>query len=204
MDYSQPEPPRGTYDFIVNPNSPQPKPGKASSLTQNPFFKTLGLIIGGALLVMVVIILISNLFLKDKTNLADPVGLVQDQTELIRLNDQITKIKTQDVRNASITTQLSMTTQRQEWLDFLKKHKRKVPPAELKLKKSAAVDQQLKLALETSTFDSTLSQVIREQLEEYSRSLADAHDRAISNSEKAMINKHYDQTQLLLKQWPSS
>lgn len=155
------------------------------------------------MLLMVAVVVISNVFLADKTNIDDLVSLAQHQTEIIRLSgDKDTPATTQGVKNASITTELTVTTQSQEVLKFLGLHGRKVPLAELKLKADPAVDQQLKLAQETSTFDSTFAKVMRDELTEYSQAIITAHDNALGNTEKAMLSKHYGQTQLLLKQWP--
>lgn len=149
-------------------------------------------------------VVLANVFLADKTNVNDLVTVAQYQTEIIRLSDEKdTFVTAQSVKNAAITTTLAINTQKQENIEFLRLHNRKLPPAEAKLKKDPATDKQLTLAKETSTYDSTYTKVMREILAQYSRALTTARENSISNTENAMLSKHYDQTQTLLKQWPA-
>jgi hypothetical protein len=196
-------PPPNNYDFIMNPGKP-PKTSKGiSSVTNNKFFMMILLIVGGTVTLMIVVATMLNLFFGDKTNLTDIVAITQSEQEIIRVSTKGKQANDQVIKNAAMSTQLTLETHKKEWLAFLAKYGEEVDDKRLAAKKDLATDARLKNATLTSTFDSAFTLIMRSQVESYGASLQDAHSRATSKTQRAMLAKQYQQVELLLKQWPS-
>ncbi len=194
------------YRFIMEPPK-KPKPpvnNKLGSVSNNPFLMRIIFIVGGAVVTMIILAIFFNTFFATKTNTTDIVDIVETQQEIIRVADQGTRASSGDVKNAAVSTKLSLITEQQGWLTFLQKHGRKVAPKELSLKASSTTDKQLTNAIATSTFDSTFTQIMRNELTAYAAALKDAYTNSTSTSEKNMLSSNYGQVQLLLKQWPTA
>ena len=179
-----------------------PKKPKPTGLANNPFLMKLILIAGGAVAVLIICAIVVNMLFAPKTNIADIVTITQTEQEIVRVAAQGSSGTDASTRDAAITTQLTVTTQQQIWLNFLAKHKKKVPLKELSLKKNVTTDAQLTQAKATSTFDGTYKTLMRNQLEAYNILLKDASDNAGEAQEKATLLAHYNQVQLLLQQLP--
>ena len=204
-EQSFPAPPSGNYDFIMNP-SKQPKPGKSGglgSIGNNKFIMMIIFIVGAAVVLMIVVAVVINIFFGNKTNLVDLVTIAQTEQELIRVSAKGKQANDQVIKNASMSTFLVLETQKKEWLAFLIKYGEEVDDKRLNAKKDLTTDRKLTNAAQTSTFDSTYSLLMRSQLEAYGASLQEAHSHATSKTERALLSKHYQQVELLLKQWPS-
>jgi hypothetical protein len=200
----QPAPGGNPYDFIMSPTKP-PKKGVfgGSGGGHSEFFFKLALIGGGAIVLMAAIAIGVNLFFGGKTNVEDLVQITEMQQEIIRiaaLNDQATD---QTVLNAAVSTKLSVTTQQQSLLAYLKKHKRIVKSKELSLKQDTTTDKQLREAVASSTFDIVFTQDMRNQLTTYASALKTSYKNSTSTSGKQLLSAEYNQVQLLLAQWPA-
>lgn len=203
MNPDQFAPPPNNYDFIMSPGKP-PKPKKGiSSVTSNKFFMIILLIVGGTVTLMIVVAVLLNTFFGSKTNLADLVVLTQTQQEIIRVTAKGKQANDQVIKNAAMSTQLTMETHKKEWLKFLAKYGEEVDDKRLAAKKDTTTDARLKNATLTSTFDSAFTLIARSQVESYGAALQDAHNRATNATERAILARHYQQVELLLKQWPS-
>jgi hypothetical protein len=203
--YPNQDPAQGQYDFIVNPgNVTPPKQNPLKAVGQNSFIKMIAFVVGGAAILMIAIVVLTNFVFGDKTNLDSALGLVQSQTEIIRLSGESDEAQGQTIKNAAVTTLFNVTTQKQEWTSYLADHNKTLSPAELALKKDTTADKTLELAVQTSTFDSAYSKIMRELLIEYGRDIADAHDKSVSDTQRAMLTKNYEQVELLIKMWPES
>ncbi len=196
--------PDNNYDFIMSPTR-APKvsgSGDAKDAIKSPFVIKLLFIIGGTIAVMIAAAVLLNVFLGNKTNVEDLVAIAQRGQEIIRISGEGDTAADQTIRNAAMNTHLGLETQKQQWLIFLAKYGRKVNDEELALKKDKKTDNKLKAARQTSTFDSTFTLLMRSQLEDYGNALKSAYKGATNKQERTLLNSHYGQVQLLLKQWP--
>jgi hypothetical protein len=193
--------PDNNYDFIMNPQK-APKPKLSGGVAGNPFILKLIFVVGGAVAVMIVVAVAINLFFNKKGNVESLVAITQTEQELVRLSTQGGGATGQTVKNAAINTQLSLRTQQKSWQAFLGKRGRDVPQKELDLKKNETTDKTLRAAKQTSTFDSAYTTIMRSQLETYAGDLKAAYITATTNQEKLLLDTHYQQVGLLLKQWP--
>jgi hypothetical protein len=199
----QPGAPQPNYDFIMNPDKPAKAPliggGKG-----DPFIFKLLFIIGGTVIVMIVLALLVNVVFGSKTNVESFVTLTESEQEIVRISGQSREAIDQNVLNAAINTKLTVKSHQQKWLAFLKLHRREVKPEELNLKKDTTTDTRLKNAVQTSTFDATYSSIMRTQLTAYAKSLRTTYNGTTDKLQRELLSKHYDDVQLLLKQWPEA
>jgi hypothetical protein len=188
------------YEFIMNPGE---KPKKKFGFGGGNFAMTIGLIVGGALLFMIILTLILNAFGGSKVGTADLITLAQTQNELVRVSDQGARTGVQQVtKNLGVTIQYTMDTQQKQVLSYLAANGTEVDPKDLKLKQNASTDQQLASAKTTSTFDLVFSQIMQTELDSYANDLKQLHARAATKTERDMMSKYYEQTQLLISQIP--
>jgi hypothetical protein len=188
------------YEFIMSPNQ---KPKKRFGFGNGNFAFTIGLIVSGALLFMIIITIVLNMFGGSKVGTADLVTVTQAQNEISRIADQGARTGTQQVtKNLAITIQYTMDTQQKNILNFLAENGTTIDPKDLKLKQNASTDQQLTSAKTTSTFDLVFSQIMQNELTTYANDLKQLHARASSTTEKDMMSSYYEQTQLLISQIP--
>lgn len=198
-----PPPSDNNYDFILNPQKPIKK-GVLGGVGSDPFVSRILFIIGGAVILMVVGALLVNIIFGGKTNLETIVSITQSEQEVVRLAAMGEDATSQPVLNAAINTQLGVKTHQQEWLAFLGQHGRKVESKELALKRNTTTDKKLTTAIQTSTFDTTYTTVMRSQLDAYAAALKSAYQGASDKQERLLLGQQYDEVQLLLKQWPAN
>lgn len=193
--------PGNQYDFILNPQKPQ-KRNVLGGIGGDPFISKILFIVGGAVVLMVMAALFINLLFGSKTNVETLVALAQTEQEIVRLSSMGEDAADQSIRNAAITSQLSVTSHQRIWLATLNKHNRQIEDKELSLKRDASTDKKLTTARQTSTFDTTYATVMRSKLEAYATVLKTAHQGSSDAKDRAALSSQYDDVQLLLKQWP--
>lgn len=196
-------PPGNDYNFIMNPEKAKKKVA-VGGFGGDPFIAKVVLLVGGALALIVVLAIAVNLFFGGKSNIDVVVGIAQREQEIIRLSGEGDTALGQEVKNAALNTRLSVKSHQQSWVAFLSKRGRVVPPEEMNLKKDTKTDDKLKLAEETSTFDTTYTTVMVSQLENYAGLLKTAYSSTGSKTERELLSAQYNEVQLLLDQWPSS
>src|SRR5688500_11280460 len=84
--------PGSPYEFIMSPNQ---KPKKRLGFGGGNFALTLGLIVGGALIFMIILTVILNAFGGNKVGVGDLITLTQAQNEISRVADQGARTGTQ-------------------------------------------------------------------------------------------------------------
>lgn len=201
------QPENSPYDFIMNPGTPPPKrPFTVDTNSKNGFFIKIGLIVGGVIAFMVIAAVVINMLTGDKTNTADIQGLAQTQAEIVRVAGKATSgvANNQSVLNFATTTNLTVLTQQQNTIAFLKTKGIKMSTKQLSLKKNAATDTQLQAAQSSSTFDSVFLQVMQKELNSYSDDLQTYYKNATTNNVKKLIQDDYNQLQLLKAQMPTT
>lgn len=185
------------YDFIMNPQQPK-RPG---------FFAgtgTLGrvlLVVVGLFVLLVLFIGAKNLLAGSNLSVPDMVAVAQDQQEIIHLaTNGYQNVDTSDLKNFSVTTELSVTSEQQDLLNYLKTYGHKVSDKQLNLKVSQATDDQLTSAQAASTFDSTYTSIMQNQLTTYQAALKTAFASTKGPKGRALLSQQYTDAGLLLKQ----
>lgn len=195
-----PSQPTNNYDFIMNPQKPQK--GFFGGVKGDPFITKILLIVGGAVVLMIVLALVVNIFFGGKTSTESIVALAQSEQEIVRLSEMGSTATGQQTKNASINTLVSVKSHQQQWVAFLADHGREIKKDELELKKDASTDSKLENAKQASAFDTTYTALMRSQLELYSAALKGAYDGSSNEQERELLSKHFNDVQLLLEQWP--
>ncbi|HKU19157.1 MAG TPA: hypothetical protein VJP80_07900 [Candidatus Saccharimonadales bacterium] len=206
MDQQQPGAPAGNpYEFIFNPPKPPKRSGRMGmgSVSSNSWGVKIAFIVGGAALVLVILAIIVNLTLGKRTNTAELILITETQNEIARVATQGVNADDQLVRNAAVSTQLTVTSQQQTMLAFLQGRGKKVSTKTLLLKRNASTDKQLTAATAASNFDPVFTQTMVGQLNSYASSVKTAYNNAVNTTERALLANEYNQTQALIKQWPS-
>lgn len=196
------QPGSNPYDFITTGKKP-PKSGLSGA--SDPLVMKLVFVIGGAIILVIIVVLLVSFIFSGRTNLNDLVVLAETQQEIVRVANQDTGQDTDiNVSGAAINTKLTVITQQQNMITFLNTHRVKVSQKQLDLKKSTQTDKTLLEAKATSTFNTTFTQIMRGQLQDYAVALRKAYAGAASTKEKTLLATQYNQVQLLLKQWPNN
>lgn len=198
-----PNQPATNYDFILNPPSAKRRLGLPGS--SNPFFMRIALIIGVGVVLVIVLALIGSLLGGGGIDTKTLSGIAETQNELVRVSKQANSYLTQSAtQNLSINVDLTVLTQQQQLIAFLKTHGTKLSPKQLALKKNATTDTQLTNAQQNSTYDVVFAQLIGNQLNSYASDLRQAYKATTSKSVRALLSADYTQTQMLIKQIPSA
>jgi hypothetical protein len=197
-----PAPPSSNpYEFITNPAKP-PKP-KTGPLGGNSIVGIIIAVVASAIALIIVVVIIMNIAFSGKGNFNSMIKVAQTQTELARvaaLGKQ--GLSDSNVAGAAVNTRLTMLTQQQRVVTYLGTNSQKVDSKRLALLKDTTVDKQFQTAKATSTFDLVFTQVMRQQLVDYAAVLKNAHKQAPGNEARKLLAADYEQTALLLKQWP--
>lgn len=190
------------YDFIVSPGS-APKKSLLPSLGDNASFtKKIIVIIGGAVILIIIMWIVGTLLSRGGSNTADLTKLVQQQEEIARVSAEGTTAARTDIRNAATNTKLSLTSQQQEWLQFLAGQGTEIKDDQQKALENAATDEQLEAARSNNTFDKTFSATLQSYLNDYAATIQTAFDKAGNETERELLRTHFLQVQLLLEQLP--
>lgn len=204
MDPQQPygSPSGNNYDFIMNPERPPKKPivpqiGGASSFSKKIIF-----IVGGAFILIILMWIIGGMLGGGGTNTAELTKLVQRQQEVARVSAEGATSSSATIRNAAANTTLSVTSQQQQWIAFLAREGIELKQEQLKLLESAKTDTTLTTARSNNTFDTAFLNIMRTSLTDYAAAVQTDYTNATSERERTLLSKHYEQVQLLLKQYP--
>ena len=196
--YSSPTSPvpdnTGQYDFIVN-----------NGAKKGPAPKNMLLFIIGAAVLLIILawIILSIAFGGKGGNTAPLITIAQEQTEIVRIATaaaQTNRLTSQDTRNFTRTTQLTVSSDKAQLLSFLKTNGKKLSEKQLGLKHSATTDSALEAASASGTYDTTMTSVLQTQLKAYQASIKQAFTSASSGSEKTLLDSEYKNATLLLEQ----
>jgi len=201
MDPNQPITPNtGQYDFIVSPEASGHHGRRLFSFGGGNLLVTLAIIIGGALVFIIAVAVIVNVFFGSKTNIDELVGIAQTQSEVVRVSALSAQVHDQGLRNAAESTQQTVGSQQQALLAFLKKQGRSLKEKDLALKKKVQTDQTLQAAQQANTYDVTFQQTLRTELTDYSAALKTAYNNTGNSTERSLLRGEYTDVQMLLKQ----
>jgi hypothetical protein len=185
----------GQYDFIVNNGASSKRPAPKNMLI---------FIVGAAVLLVILAWVILSLVFGGKGGAVAPlITIAQEQTEIVRvtkLADDSNRLSTQDAKNFSKTTRLTVGSDQSKLVAFLAKNGKKLSEKQLGSKHSATTDTALDAAASSGTYDSTLVSTLQTQLKTYQASLQQAYTGATSSSEKTLLKSEFDNATLLLEQ----
>lgn len=198
--YAQPQvtPSSDPYAFITNPAA-LPKQKLFSLGALNPL-KLLALLGGAAIIIILLVVVASAIFGGNSAAETELVAIAAKQQEIARVADNGQDANSADVKNASIAIHLTMISDQNTLVNYLKKHNVKVTDKQLAAAQDSKIDDTLTAAKANSTFDSTLSSALRDDLTSYASSLQTAYKQSESSTTKQLLKTEYDHAQLLLEQ----
>lgn len=187
------------YDFITNPVKPAkrsliPLPGSGGSKKQKILFFVIA-----SLVLVTILVLVFSIFFGGKSSGTDKlVNIVQKQNELIRIADiGEKKAQGEETKNLAVNIKLSVTSQQNDLIDYLKKNGKKVSTKELSIGKNTETDSALDKAESNGRFDEAFTSLISEQISDYMSSLQDTYSSISGKNAKQLISDDYNQTKLL-------
>jgi hypothetical protein len=199
QQYQNPNP-NSPYEFILSPAKP---PKRHISLGDNNLALRIAIIVGGAILLLILILIIFSALQPKNTDKSSLISIAETEDELVHIATQGENDGTQQVtKNLAITTEYSITSQQQGIVKLLANNGTKISTKDLKIKQSAATDQELASAVTTSTFDSVFIQVLQSQLNSYSASLKQLYITTKNKEVKNLTANDFRQVQLLINQVP--
>ena len=198
-NYGPSQPGANPYDFIVNPGA---VPSRSRLPGGNSVISRLLIVVGGIFILLIIFMVVKNLVLVDSTNAPLLISAANQQQELIHLSGKAILEPTLEAttKNFALTTQLTLVSQQQQLLVYLQNQGHKITPKQLVAQVSLATDQQLAASVAASTYDSTFRQIMQTKLTSYKQTLQQAYTKTSGSAGRALINKDYASSQLLLQQ----
>lgn len=183
------------YNFIMNP---APKAKKRLFSGGDKKQRLLMGIIAGGLAVLVLGILLSSLFGGGSNSNDRLVGLIQRQTELVRVAELGQKdASATDAKNLAVNVKLSMLSAKNATTAALTKNGGKLNSKEVGLLKNTKTDETLAAAKQANRYDETFVSTLQSELTTYQQELSDVFEVAASQAEKALLQDLYNQTKVL-------
>ena len=128
--------------------------------------------------------------------------LAQDQQQIIivaKTADEQPTLSSVN-RNSAITTLSSTTTDQSATIEYMAKNGKKVKPKDLEKTVNPALTEQLTASVAAGTFDSTYKEVMATQLAAYSKNLKSVYEQTGGQNGRELLEKNYQNAQLLLQQ----
>lgn len=183
------------YEFIVNPNTPKHRVGLAGS-----FGMKIGLLVGGAALLMIVIAVLMSA-LGPKSVMPQLTEIAQQQQEIIRIaSDASDKASGTDTTNFVTNVALSVTTSQNEVIAYATSHGQKLPPKVLALKQDAKTDTLLANAANAGTYDRTVASTLSDELTAYEGQLQKTYKATSSKKVKQLLQDCFTTASKLVQQ----
>ncbi|MDQ3064996.1 MAG: hypothetical protein M3Q36_01870 [bacterium] len=198
MEPYQPPPKQPSqYDFIMN--SQQQRPKRSLLGGGNSFRKTLILIIGGALSIMLILTIALSFLAPGSGSTEKLSQLATEQEEIIR----IATIGAEDASSLSarafaITTKLSIVSQQKDTIAYLESNNVKFTKEQLTAGIDTDIDEQLDIAQDRNKFDETFSKILSSQLATYANNLETAQQSAGNETVRKFLSDSYYSASLLI------
>ncbi|HEX4774533.1 MAG TPA: hypothetical protein VH234_03370 [Candidatus Saccharimonadales bacterium] len=192
------QPPHPNYDFIVNPPAAPKKPLAPLLSGSTSTIKRAGIFVIGLLVLIIIVAVFKNL-LAGHPKLDSMVTVAQDQQELIHIAtnaNQQQNLAGAD-QNLMATVQLSVNSAQSQIMTYFSSNNFKVTAKTLNLGVKGSIDQQLTNAATAGTYDQTLQDVMKSQLNSYLGNLQQAYNHITGSKGRALLKSDYHQAQLL-------
>lgn len=187
------------YEFIVNPQqAPKKKLIGGSSVAVR-----IGVVLGLIVILLIAFVVIRNVLSSGSSNQTALVAVLSEQKELIRLATDVQKKGAplnNKTRNVAITTELSISSAKNELVKYLAKSGQKIDAKKILNPSSSFNDSQLKAAMASGNYDATVNDVLRTQLTSYQADLKTAFNKTPGPVGRELLNRQYDAAGLILKQ----
>jgi hypothetical protein len=193
-----PQSPANPYGFIMDAQN-KPKRGLKPS-TDSKGKRVLFAIVALVILLIVFKVGSSLLFGSKISNAQLLTTLVAQQQEINRVSDLGLRSASDPATTAyAETTKLSILTQQNKLLAYLKKKNVKITPLAMAALLNTKTDAALKTAYESNQFDAVYLTILRKELINYAASVKKDYATASNTTSKQILLDAYNSTVLLLK-----
>jgi hypothetical protein len=188
------------YEFIVTPNTPKHS-GKL--LGGNAFLAKIGLLVGGAIVIMIMAAVLLNALVPNKGGTAELTTIAQQQQELIRVATiGSEQAQGQAAQNFAASVQYGLTSDQNQLLQYLAGQGKKVGTKTLALKQNSKTDQLLADAASAGNFDTVFTQTVTDQLATYQKTLETTYKATSGKNAKALLQSEYSAAGTLITTAP--
>lgn len=192
-----PPPVANNYDFIVNPSEkPKPKP-----------FQNMGLpvkvaVMGGGIIILLIMFSIVRGVISGPSLGEKFLTIAQDQQQIITVATAASQQQGLSTVNANsaITTQLGITTDQAETVEYMAKNGKKTKAKDLSLMLDGKLAAQLEASAQAGTYNETYKTVMSQQLNAYMNNMAQLYKQIDGKKGKALLDENYKSAKLLLQQ----
>lgn len=185
------------FDFIMNGGQNQKK--SLIPLPSDPKQKLIALIAGGAIGLILLLVLFFSIFGGNSGPVEDLVSVTQQQTEILRISDEASReLNSTDAQKLSTLILAVVSSDRTKTINYMKENGRKVDAKELALKQSAEASQRLKNAQQNGQLNEVYTDIIIEYLEAYQSNLESIYP-TLGDNGKALVEQNATNVQLILK-----
>ncbi len=182
------------YDFIMSPQ--QPKKTASVKGPQGVLF-----IVGAAAVIIILLVVVISMLRGSGGDTTTFIKLAQQQQEIVRVATlDYSQLSQQSTKNFSINVQLGIATDQASLTGLLGRNHIKVSPKQLTLGTDSTTDTQLQNAISTSTLDTTLTQVLHNELTSYQQTLRQAYNQTAAPDARQLLNQLNTNAQLLIAQ----
>jgi hypothetical protein len=192
--FPAPQPPsdngQSPYDFFLDSDS-APRNNMSAS-------KKLLLIVGGTVGLLAALAVVLATFTGGGKEAPQLVLVIQSQAEIVRVaQDGKKNVQAENLKNYSLTAATSLTSAQTELTEYASKMGTKINKKQLGGGKKSSTDKALASAITSSTYDSTYTSVMQNELLTYEKKLSNASKVALSDTERAMLQRFIVGAQLL-------
>lgn len=191
--------PSNQYDFIMSKEKAvKPKVTLPAGSQNQRIIVFAGIIV----LVLIFVVFITKLAGRGGEDKAQFVGLIQQQSELVRVATLGTgeQSANADLRNTATNISLAVSSDKQQLIAVLAKKNIKLKGKEINGVANQKTTTLLTNARAAANFDSTLITTLSDEMDDYQGGLEKMYNQTKSRSIKASISQAYQNTQVLQKQ----
>ena len=183
------------YDFFLKD---RPKQRKGLNLGGGSFKNRLFIVAGGALSLLIILILFMSLVFGGSDVKQQLFELAQEQTEIVRVSDiGIEKARGSAAKNLATTVKYTVTSSRNDVLAIIKK---KSTDKSLRTAKNSATDKTLESAATNNNFDAVFTETMATSLKAYQANIKKIYDTTGNQKTKDVLSDAFNSVNVLLEE----
>jgi hypothetical protein len=189
------------YEFIMNSGEqPKQKFSMPSLPGSHSLFGRIALGVGGLLVLVVVISVISSIF-KGSSNYPYLLSVVQDQEEITHLSNEANAESDISSANQTFTSTVNLVLNNSatELMTYMKANGHTVSLASANLKENKTLDTDLNTAESAGSLNGFFTENMTNQMNQYTSDLSTAYNHTSGVHGKALLSSYYRQALLLKK-----
>lgn len=181
------------------------KPSRRNLFAGSGTALRIGVVVGGILLLIIIFAVLKSLFSGGDTSLPSLISVAQTQEAITQYTQNgLQNTVSQNAKNFAVAANLAVGSEQQQLLTYLQTNHHKVGNKTLALKTKQDTLTQLTNAATSSTYDSTFTDLMQTQLNDYATALKAAYAANPGPKGRTLLADDYKAVQLLDKQLNAS